>query len=212
MAGRTCGAWKLTVTAASLLAVIALGGAVASQDKTARPARILFPPDHAVLLSGHFDVIVRAPRADLVIDGQPQAWEAFAPPVHVLRVSLDPGPHKIEAAGQTRQFVVTRYLDDPAAPPGWPTFRRHPINSEEERCGDCHQLSRRDGQLVLGELRGQQACFECHHKAGFDAAHARLPGPLESCRTCHALHASSRKSFVKVVGSVDLPNTTTGKP
>ena len=83
------------MTAASLLAVLALGGAVASQEKTARPARILFPPDRAVLLSGHFDVIVRAPRADLVIDGRPQAWEAFAPPVHVLRVSLDPGPHSL---------------------------------------------------------------------------------------------------------------------
>jgi hypothetical protein len=197
MAGRTGGAWRLTVTAASLAAALALGGAVASQDNTARPARILFPPDHAVLLSGHFDVIVQAPRADLVIDGRPQAWEAFAPPVHVLRVSLDPGPHKLQVAGQTRELVVAAYNHDPAAPRDWPVVRRHPINSEEERCGDCHQLSRRDSQIVLGELKGQQACFECHHKAGFDAAHARLPGPLESCPSCHALHASSRKSFLK---------------
>ena len=105
-----------TVTAASLSAVLLLAGAVVSQEKTAQPTRILFPPDHAVLLSGHFDVIVRAEKADLVIDGRPQAWEAFAPPVHVLHVSLDPGPHKLEAAGQTREFVVTRYIDDPAAP------------------------------------------------------------------------------------------------
>jgi hypothetical protein len=185
------------VTAASLLAALALGGAVASQDKTARPARILFPPDRAVLLSGHFDVIVRAQRADLAIDGRPQTWEAFAPPVHVLRVSLDPGPHTLEVAGQKRQFVVAAYLNDPAAPRDWPVVRRHPINSEEERCGDCHQLSRRDSQIVLGELKGQQACFECHHKAGFDAAHAQLPGPLESCSTCHTLHMSGRKSFLK---------------
>jgi hypothetical protein len=194
------------VTAASLLAVLVLAGAVTPQEKAARPARILFPPDHAVLLSGHFDVIVWAQQADLLIDGRPQAWEAFAPPVHVLRVSLDPGPHKLEAAGQTREFVVTRYSDDPAAPQGWPTFRRHPINSEEERCGDCHQLRRRDGQLVLGELKGHRACFECHHKAGVDAAHARLPGPLESCRACHALHASDRKSFLKAGSEAPSPS------
>ena len=197
MAGRTCGAWGLAVAGLSLATVLVLAGAVTSQDKTAPPPRILFPPDHAVILSGHFDVIVWARRADLLIDGQRQTWDAFAPPVHVLRVSLEPGPHKIEVVGQTRQFVVAAYLGDPAAPRGWPIVRRHPINSEEERCADCHQLRRRDGQLVLGELKGHQACFECHHQAGVDAAHARLSGPLESCPTCHALHASSRKGFLR---------------
>jgi hypothetical protein len=212
MQARSVGTRGWIVTAVSLALSLLAAGAVTSQEKTASPVRILFPPDHAVLLSGHFDVIVRAERADLSIDGRPQAWEAFAPPVHVLRVSLEPGPHKLEVAGQSREFVVVAYGDDPAAPAGWPTFRRHPINSQEHRCGDCHQLSHRDGQLVLGALKGHQACFECHHKAGFDAAHAQLPGPLESCRTCHALHASSRKSFLKALGPAEGPGTATGKP
>ena len=212
MRGPTCGVRKWAVLGAAMVALLAWAGAVAPQDKTARPTRILFPPDHAVILSGHFDVIVRGPQAELAIDGQRQAWEPFAPPVYVLRVSLEPGQHKIEVAGQTRRFMVAAYVGDPAAPRDWPTVRRHPINSEEERCADCHQLSHRDGQLVVGELKGQQACFECHHQAGFEAAHARLSGPLESCSTCHTLHASGRKSFLKAGSSTGLPNKTTVKP
>ena len=185
--------------AATVLAVLtsAVAGTPDEKDAAVAP-RIMFPPDQALLLSGNFDVIVRTTaKAELLVDGKPHAWEAFAPPIHVARLSLEPGRHVVQIDDQKREFVVALYADPHAGPPGWEPFKHHPIGSEEDRCADCHETSRQNGKTAVGLLKSYKACFECHMKVDFDVAHCHPLEPLESCKNCHALHASSRQSLLR---------------
>ena len=41
-------------------------------------SRVIFPPNHAVILAGTFNVIAKGMPGELTVDGQPQKWDPFA--------------------------------------------------------------------------------------------------------------------------------------
>ncbi len=187
-----------------VLAGVVLGyaGAVApeppaSSKEPAKAAGVLFPPNQAVLLKGSFDVICRADKAALEIDGKPYPWESFHPPVYVARVRLAPGLHELRIGSRRREFIVAMNEEEHDGPEEWAHHRFHPIESDDQRCAHCHQTEKKAGRIAVGELRSYKACLECHPSVQFEAIHSHPLEPIEHCQTCHALHGSSRKGLLK---------------
>ncbi|MHC4400166.1 MAG: cytochrome c3 family protein [Planctomycetota bacterium] len=182
-----------------ILLGLGLGYAATEPDKPAAKSGdgVIFPPDRAVLLSGGFDVICKINDAKLTIDGEPVEWEAFEPPVHVARVRLTPGVHELEVGGRKRQIVVALNEEEHDGPEDWSIHRSHPIETGEDRCADCHQTEKKDGRIVVGEIEGYEACFECHTSVDFDVTHSHPLEPIENCESCHSLHASDREMLLK---------------
>jgi len=190
---------RLGLLAALLTAFLTLGyaGAVIPEDRAATDDGVLFPPDHAVLLSGNFDVICKADEEVLEVDGKPRAWEPFGPPVRVAHLRLPPGVHELRIGDRQRELVVAVNEDEHDGPQDWAIYDRHPMNSNQERCGDCHETTEQDERITVGELKSHEACLECHKPVEFEAAHAHPLQPLEPCQMCHALHGSTRKALLK---------------
>ena len=182
-----------------LSAFLVLGyvGVVTSGERPAVDDGVLFPPDHAVLLSGSFDVICKADQDVLEVDGRPRAWESFEPPVRVAHVRLPPGVHELRIGDRQRELVVALNEDEHDGPQSWTIYRRHPMNAKEERCGDCHETGEQDEQIRVGELKSYKACLECHGEVEFEATLSHPLEPLEPCQMCHALHGSTRKALLK---------------
>lgn len=158
--------------------------------------KVIFPPPNGVLLVGTFYVIVKGGEGDLLVDGQRQPWEAFAPPLRVARVGLYPGLHEIRVGRQVIPFSVALNEEEFEGPRNWPYYRLHTI-SAHERCGACHITRSVDGLTAIEGLKGASACFACHRKGDFEARHSHPFRPLEHCQNCHALHGSPRKSLLK---------------
>ena len=165
----------------------------------AADVKVLFPPDRAVLLCGEFHVLCRAPRAALIVDGRPQAWEAFQPPLHACRLKLDPGRHKLRIGPRQVEVFVADTPASPKGPTGWGVYRSHPIAGRgPQACAACHECDQRGRLTAVGELKPHTACFACHREVDFDVAHDAHPlQPLEACHMCHALHGSAREKLLK---------------
>ena len=176
-----------------------LGYAVAFSADRAKPVQdsVLFPPDHAVLLSGSFDVISKGEGSTLEVDGKPRAWEPFQPPLHVAHVRLSPGMHELRIGDQSRELVVALNEEEHDGPADWPLLRRHEMNTHPNRCGDCHQTGQQSERIVVGELRSPEACLECHKPLDFEAIHAHTLEPIRHCETCHAAHGSPLDELLK---------------
>ncbi|NQT12320.1 MAG: hypothetical protein HQ582_06215 [Planctomycetes bacterium] len=161
------------------------------------PDGILFPPDHAVLLSGSFDVICNGDDAPLEVNGKSYEWEPFQAPLHVARVRLSPGVYDLTVGKQKREIVVALNEDEHDGPEDWSIHRYHKIDRDPERCGECHQTKKQEGRMIVGELRSPEACLECHDVIEFDVTHAHPLEPIEHCEMCHSLHGSPRKGLLK---------------
>ena len=184
------------------LPIVALGlgfvGAVVS-DETDPPAdvKVISPPDHAVLMSGNFDVICKTDApADLEVNGKPQAWEPFEPPVRVARVRLGPGWHDLRIGGRRMGVVVALNEETHDGPADWEMYRTHTMDHDATRCGDCHETKRAGGRIAVGDLKDHKACFECHDSIDFDVAHSHPLEPFEPCEICHTMHGSTRKGLL----------------
>ncbi|HUT93930.1 MAG TPA: cytochrome c3 family protein [Thermoguttaceae bacterium] len=191
---------RLVLSTGLVLAGLVLGYAVAHcADEPAKPADdgVLFPPDHAVLLSGTFDVICKTDEAVLEVDGKPREWEPFEPPLRVAHLGLSPGMHELRIGDRRREIVVALNEEEHDGPEDWPILRRHQMNRDPGRCGDCHQTTKQDDRVVVGELKSYEACIECHDAVDFEATHSHPLEPIEHCRMCHALHGSARKGLLK---------------
>lgn len=159
--------------------------------------KILFPPEHRVMICGTYHVIVKGEAGELKVDGQPQPWEDFAEPIHVARLGLSPGIHTVEVAGRKIDFAVGMNADEHDGPKDWEFFRCHQIKPDEKRCGWCHQTTVQDGKMAVGQPRGAEACFECHQPAEWEAKHKPATQSDARCTNCHSLHGSSRKGLLK---------------
>jgi predicted CXXCH cytochrome family protein len=172
--------------------------AVASAPPDKPKTRILYPADKTVIVSRNVQVIARMEDGPLLVDGKPQSWDRYAPPVRTVRLHLDPGRHTFELAGAKLEVFLTELRDNPEAPHDWPVLRRHPRNEDDDdRCAACHQTGRTVGQSRVGDLKTYRACFECHRREEFDSIHCHPLEPLEHCNRCHALHGSVRPSLLK---------------
>lgn len=182
-----------------VLAVLIVGYAVAFSADEAKPARdgVLFPPDRAVLLSGSFDVIWKGEGAALEIDGREREWEPFQPPLYVAHVRLSPGLHELRIGEQRRRLVVALNEEEHDGPEDWPLLHRHEMNTNPNRCGDCHANTKQLDRTVVGEVRSPDACLECHKPVDFEVTHSHPLEPIEHCEMCHALHGSTRKGLLK---------------
>lgn len=159
-------------------------------------AKIVFPPEHSVLLQGTFHLIAKGIDGELKLDGQTQAWEGFQWPLRVAKIGLSPGIHEIEVGQRKVEFVVGLSPEEHDGPKDWPIVRGHQIRTDVKRCAACHQTLVQDGRTAVGELKGPAACFECHKQARIEQRHPNLIKPL-NCQECHTLHGSSNKSFLK---------------
>ena len=101
--------------------------------------RAIFPPSQAVLVDGEIDVICRAPGAALTVNGKPHAWESFAPPLRVSRLTLPEGAHELRIGDQPLKIVVANGDGQHNGPKQWEVFHTHPIENGEDRCADCHE-------------------------------------------------------------------------
>jgi predicted CXXCH cytochrome family protein len=202
MAGRTTfrPAWALGAIAVWCLAASG-ERIVVCEERGAEPmrpsgAKILFPPDRAILMVGTFHVIVKGGQGDLYVDGQAQPWEPFEPPLRVAKVGLCPGTHEIRVGNQSIRFVVALSEEEHDGPKDWPLHYLHSINAQR-RCSGCHATHETNGRLAVGALKPSDACFACHRRDRFQDTHVHLTGPLDHCRDCHALHDAMRRPLMK---------------
>jgi predicted CXXCH cytochrome family protein len=157
------------------------------------PVRVISPPASAVLPSGHGYVICTGGPADLVVDGRPRPWGAFAGPVRAAKLRLAPGRHELRIG----EWTVSVWVGGDPPPQGGRTARVHPIGTGADACASCHETARRDGLTAVGHVKTFGACLECHRPAEFEAAHAHPLKPLEHCGSCHAPHGSPYRSLLK---------------
>lgn len=193
----------LCLASALGVAVVLAGGAGALWCDERLPSpqapgegKVVFPPPRAVLMVGTFYVIVKGGEGELLVDGRPQTWEPFAPPLRVAKVGLYPGVHEIRIGRRTIPFSVALNEEEFEGPRDWPIYRLHTISAHEQ-CGACHVTRLVDGRTSVEGLKGASACFACHRKADFEVRHSHPFPPLEHCQNCHALHGSPRKSLLK---------------
>jgi predicted CXXCH cytochrome family protein len=171
--------------------------AAAAKDAVVR--KTVFPPHRAIVLSGSFDVIAEAGPAALAVNGKPQGWEAFEPPLRVAHLHLSSGKNEIQVGDQRLDLFFARYPGDEDSPKGWPTCRWHPISklAGTRRCDACHKTQEQGTKISVGEFQGHTSCLVCHSAAKFKAIHSHPLKPLESCQTCHAIHGSTEKALLK---------------
>ncbi|MGO8745776.1 MAG: hypothetical protein ACLQNE_07280 [Thermoguttaceae bacterium] len=178
------------------------GSPARGQPARAAPAasidssRVIFPPNHAVILAGTFNVIAKGMPGELTVDGQPQKWDPFAPPLSVARVGFTPGVHQIRIGSRKIDFSVALNEEEHDGPREWEIHRHHSIPAFV-RCSVCHQTSIQAGLAIVGPPRTPRACFDCHPKADTLATHADLLKPLDRCQSCHSLHDSTYKDLLK---------------
>jgi predicted CXXCH cytochrome family protein len=159
--------------------------------------KVVYPPDKGVLLSGTFDVITKTSTEALQLDGRPLKSEPFEPPLRVAHVRVSPGWHELRVGDRRVEFVVALNEEEHDGPADWPIHRRHPMNANANRCGDCHETTARNGQTLVGDLKSYEACFECHKSAEFEEIHEYPLEDHESCQKCHAVHGSISPSLLR---------------
>lgn len=199
MHGRRRWKWAVPV-AVGLSGIVAVFNAGVMSGETARPKpRIVFPPDHAVLMRGNFDLIATTEKGQLQINGKPAKWEAFAPPMRVAHLHLSAGFNELKIDERRVEVFIARYPDDEDAPGNWSTYRWHPTDETDgvKRCSACHENKPRDGRTAVGRFKGYKACFACHKAVEFEEIHSHPLEPLEPCQMCHALHGSKEKTLLK---------------
>ena len=192
---------RVAIAAGVIVGVVLLGSAslVVSGEKAAdkKATGVISPPDHAVLLSGSIDLICKTDKPDFEIDSQKHEWEFFGKPIRVARVRLFPGIHELKIGDKKIEVVVALNEDEHDGPSNWKIQRSHKMDSDPSRCQACHEVSKKGGQVSVGELKGHEACLKCHTPIDFEVAHSHILEPLEACQMCHALHGSPHKSLLK---------------
>lgn len=183
------------------LALACWPGALRCDERLPTPpppaeGKVVFPPPNSVLMVGTFYVIVKGGDGQLLVDGQRQPWEAFAPPLRVAKVGLYPGLHEIRVGRRVIPFSVALNEEEFEGPRNWPSYRLHTI-SAHKGCAGCHVTRSVGGLTAIEGLKGASACFACHPKVDFEARHSHPFPPLEHCQNCHALHGSPRRSLLK---------------
>lgn len=159
---------------------------------------LLFPPNHAVLLSGDIDVICRAKQGNLEVEGEVCEWEPFEPPLRVAHLNLYPGRNRLQIGTRQLEIFLAKTADEPAAPKGWEIYRNHSIDGTgAKRCAKCHETKQNGELAAVGEVKSYRACFECHKSVEFEAIHSHPLEPIEHCQMCHALHGSKHKALLK---------------
>jgi len=194
------GRWAGLVLLGLGLAYAATVSSEEQAEKTPTPLApdgILFPPNQAVLLSGTFDVICNGDEAPLEVNGKTYEWEAFHAPLHVARIRLSPGVYDLTVGDRKREIVVALNEDEHDGPEDWVIQRHHKIDRDSGRCGNCHETKKQDDEMIVGELKSYQACFECHDPIDIDVIHAHPIEPIEHCEICHSLHGSPRKGLLR---------------
>ena len=192
--------WVLPAVMLAGCAVLASAwGGMPEWPSEAPALKTVFPPNRAVLPSGGFDLIAKAEKGSLEVNGEPRKWEAFQAPLRVAHIHLSAGFNELKIDDQKLEVFVARYPDDEDAPAGWQTYKWHPVEETEgtKRCSECHENNDRDGQVAVGELKGYKACFKCHKSVEFEATHSHPLEPLEHCQMCHAVHGSPHKALLK---------------
>jgi predicted CXXCH cytochrome family protein len=172
-----------------LLCLPLLAGAPAAGPP---PVQVVSPPPNAVLPSGRGYVICKGGPADLAVDGRPHPWAAYAEPLHVARLRLDPGRHDLRIGDRT----VSVWVEGDRAPEGW-TGRQHPLGVGADACARCHETAARHGLTAVGPVKSFSACLECHRAAQVEARHSHPLEPLKHCGSCHSPHGSSYKGLLK---------------
>ncbi len=190
-----------------MLLLVGLGGLTAtlvaetkkSDDKALKDEpKVVSPPDHAILLSGHLDVIYRGDKAELEIDSRAVEWEEFYDGVvRVGHVHLSPGMHQMKIGDRKVQLCVALNEMEHDGPSDWKIYRAHTMSGEKDRCAECHDAETREGRMVVGKLMAPDSCTACHTESDIKEPHAELLQPLKSCQTCHALHGSPYKHLLK---------------
>lgn len=153
---------------------------------------VVSPPAHAVVPARPFYVICKGGPADLTVDGRQQPWDAFAAPLQVARLRLEPGRHDLRIGGQS----VPVWVEGNPPPAGW-TAHLHGIAPGDDACGRCHQTSLRDGRIAVSGVGSFAACLECHGSTQLEARHSHPLEPLKHCGSCHAPHSSPLKGLLK---------------
>ena len=192
--------WAAPAVLLLVAAVLAsVRGAMSKEPAKKEAAKTIFPPNRAVLLSGSFDLIVKASPGGLSVNGKPHQSEPFEPPLCVAHLHLSAGVNELKIGNHKLEIFIARYPGDEDAPTGWPSYKSHPIDELEgtKRCNDCHEHSKWDGQVIVGEWKGYKACLKCHEPVEFEAIHAHPLEPLEPCQMCHAMHGSQEKSLLR---------------
>lgn len=159
--------------------------------------QFIAPQDHAVLMSGTFDVICRTDGDTLFVNGQAKEWDEFSSPVRVARLRLPPGVYEIRVGECKLDVVVAMNEEEHDGPEDWPYHYRHRIKSSPRRCAVCHETEQQDGQTSVGELKSYEACMKCHTEIDFEVTHSHILEPLQECWMCHSLHGSTDKSLLK---------------
>lgn len=152
----------------------------------------------AVLLSGHFDVIYRGEKASLEVDSRPVPWEKlFGGPIHVGRIHLDPGMHRVKIGDRMVQLCVALNEIEHDGPSDWRIHRVHTMSPEKDRCAECHDAETEGDRMIVGKVLSPYMCTACHTDRDVKLTHQELIQPLKSCDTCHLLHGSPYPSLLK---------------
>lgn len=191
----------------ALLLVVGLGGLSVnlpaatkkSDDSSAKePPKLVSPPNHSVLLSGHFDVIYRGDDAPLQVDSHPMPWEdAYDAPIHVGHVHLSPGMHRVTIGDRKVQLCVALNEMEHDGPSDWKIYRSHTMSAEKDRCAECHDVQTDKNRMIVGKPLAPESCLACHTDTEVKEIHEDLIQPLKPCQTCHALHGSPNEHLLK---------------
>lgn len=168
-------------------------------DLAAQAKTIVFPPDKAVILRGTLDVIARTDAASLAVNGKPQEWEPFRPPLRAAQLHVSAGMNTIQVGDRRSDLFFARYPGDEDAPKDWPVLRWHQIEVKDgrQRCGACHKADEAGGLVDVGETLDFKACLKCHNEERFAKIHAHPLEPLQTCRMCHTMHGATRNKLLK---------------
>ncbi len=132
----------------------------------------------------------------LYVDDVLQPWDVqFGQNTWMARCRLQPGLHVI----RTPVFEVPFFVEgDVKAPKDWKKMRSHAIAEDSKRCGDCHFMIDRPGDMVrtgrdltVGPWKGGDACMSCHEMETFKRGHLHDPATYGDCRLCHAIHGTT---------------------
>ncbi len=188
------------ILVAGLLTPLVLGWVRAgrSEEKVAAPIwKLVFPPNRSVLFYCNFDLICKAEPGKLTVNGKPQKWESFRPPLRVAHLGLEPGAQRLQIDGQRVDVFLSLGPDEHDWPSHWTVVRSHEMEIGPKRCGVCHRTTEQAGQIDVGEWKGYESCMECHSQAEFDASHCHPLEPLRACQSCHSIHGSTEASLLR---------------
>jgi hypothetical protein len=188
----------LLVGACGLTATLVASTKEATAKNAKDKPKVVSPPDRAVLLSGHLDIIYRGDQANLEVDSRPVNWEeSYNAPIHVGHLHLSPGMHHVKIGDHKVQLCVALNEMEHDGPSDWKIHRVHTMSAEKDRCAECHDADEREGRVIVGKVLTPDSCTACHTDSDLKEPHQELVQPLKPCQTCHALHGSPYKHLLK---------------